>query len=71
MDGKITLWNIKTILEDSNENPEENLGLIYNEKLLENTINVISVNNEKNNLFGVGTNKMSIISIDEKLTCSI
>ena len=71
LDGKITLWNIKTILEDSNENPEENLGLIYNEKLLENTINVISVNNEKNNLFGVGTNKMSIISIDEKLTCSI
>ena len=31
----------KKILKDSNENPEENIGLIFNEKLFEYSINVI------------------------------
>ena len=69
--GSISLWNIETILENLDENPEENLGCIYNENLLSNSINVISVNNEKNNLFAVCHENISIISIDEKYSCSI
>ena len=69
--GSISLWNIETILNNLDENPEENLGCIYNENLFSKSINVISVNNEKNNLFAIGNDNISILSIDEKYSCSI
>ena len=70
-DGSITLWDITQILQNTNEASQQiNYGCIYNKQLLSSSINVIAIN-EKPHLFAVGSNQVSILSIDKNLNCSI
>ena len=70
-DGSISLWDITQILSNANDASQQtDYGCIYNKQLLSSSINVISIN-EKPHLFAVGSNQVSILSIDKNYNCSI
>ena len=69
-DGSISLWDVTKILQSAGESQSNNFGCISNQQLFQSSINVISMN-IKPNLFAVGTDQISVLSIDKNFNCSV